>query len=64
VGCEAALRFGWERWLGEHGTFVGIAGFGASDPADEPYRHFGITAEAIAAASRGGLATRLESTAA
>jgi transketolase len=50
VGIEAAVRFGWERWLGEHGLFVGMAGFGASGPADELYRHFGITAEAVVAA--------------
>jgi transketolase len=62
VGCEAALSFGWERWLGENGAFVGMAGFGASGPADVLYRHFGITPEAIAAAARRLLATRLEST--
>ena len=49
VACEAALRFGWDRWLGERGGFVGMKGFGASGPADVLYRHFGITAEAMAA---------------
>ncbi len=49
VACEAALRFGWDRWLGERGGFVGMKGFGASGPADVLYRHFGITAEAVAA---------------
>lgn len=49
VGCEAAVRFGWDRWLGERGGFVGMAGFGASGPADALYRHFGITAEAVVA---------------
>jgi transketolase len=58
VGCEAALRFGWDRWLGEHGGFVGMRGFGASGPADVLYRHFGITAEAIAAEARRLLAGR------
>jgi transketolase len=47
VGCEAAMRFGWDRWLGDRGGFVGMNGFGASGPADVLYRHFGITAEAI-----------------
>ncbi len=56
VAVEAALRFGWERWLGEHGTFVGMRGFGASAPADVLYRHFGITADAVAAAAKGQLA--------
>lgn len=52
VACEAAVRFGWDRWLGERGGFVGMKGFGASGPADVLYRHFGITAEAIAAEAR------------
>ena len=30
VGVEAALRFGWDRWLGENGAFIGMNGFGAS----------------------------------
>jgi transketolase len=49
VGCEAAVRFGWDQWLGDRGGFVGMTGFGASGPADLLYRHFGITAEAIVA---------------
>ena len=52
VGVEAALSFGWDRWLGEGGSFVGMGGFGASAPAEELYRHFGITAEAVVAAVR------------
>jgi transketolase len=60
VGCEAALRFGWDRWLGERGGFVGMTGFGASGPADELYRHFGITAEAIVAEARRLLAHELD----
>ncbi|MFO1026521.1 MAG: transketolase [Acetobacteraceae bacterium] len=50
IGVEAACGFGWERWLGESGVFIGMSGFGASGPAGELYAHFGITAEAIAAA--------------
>ncbi|MBX9944494.1 MAG: transketolase [Reyranella sp.] len=52
VACEAATGFGWERWLGSHGAFVGMTGFGASAKAADLYKHFGITAEAIAAAAR------------
>jgi len=50
VGIEAAMRFGWDRWLGENGAFIGMSGFGASGPADELYRHFGITVDAVLAA--------------
>ncbi|MDI1283764.1 MAG: transketolase [Reyranella sp.] len=52
VACEAASSFGWERWLGSRGAFVGMKGFGASAKATDLYKHFGITAEAIAAEAR------------
>ena len=52
VGIEAACGFGWERWLGTDGIFIGMTDFGASAPADTLYRHFGITPEAIASAVR------------
>jgi transketolase len=52
VACEAATGFGWERWLGSRGAFVGMHGFGASAKYQDLYKHFGITAEAIAAAAR------------
>jgi transketolase len=52
VACEAAAGFGWERWLGTRGAFVGMKGFGASGKAADLYKHFGITAEAIAEATR------------
>jgi transketolase len=52
VGVEAAIEGDWARWLGDHGEFVGMTGFGASAPAEELYRQFGITAEAVMAAAR------------
>ncbi|MDX2288740.1 MAG: transketolase [Hyphomicrobiaceae bacterium] len=55
IGIEAAARFGWDRWIGETGTFIGMAGFGASAPAGDLYRHFGITADAVADAARAAL---------
>lgn len=50
VGIEAAIRMGWDRWLGQDGIFIGMTGFGESAPAEELYRHFGITADAIVTA--------------
>ncbi|MCS7102065.1 MAG: transketolase, partial [Burkholderiaceae bacterium] len=58
VAVEAAVRFGWERWLGPDGPFVGMRGYGASGPGEALYRHFGITAEAIVAAAKRALAQR------
>jgi transketolase len=52
VACEAACGFGWERWLGTRGVFVGMKGFGASAPAPTLYAHFGITPEGVAQAAR------------
>ncbi len=51
-GIEAACGFGWERWLGCDGQFIGMTGFGASAPAADLFRHFGITPEAITSAVR------------
>jgi transketolase len=52
VGIEAAVRFGWDRYLGDDGGFVGMSGFGASGPAEQLYEHFGITPAAIVAEAR------------
>jgi len=52
VGIEAAGGFGWERWLGSDGVFIGMKGFGASAPAEALYKYFGITADAAADAVR------------
>jgi transketolase len=57
VGVEAASEFGWSRWLGPNGAFIGMHGFGASAPAQDLYKHFGITADAVAAAARGLIET-------
>jgi transketolase len=48
VAIEAAVRFGWDSVIGADGLFVGMKGFGASAPYKDLYRHFGITAEAVA----------------
>lgn len=55
IGIEAAVRLGWDRYIGERGKFVGMSGFGASAPAAHLYEHFGITAAAVAEAARTGL---------
>jgi len=52
VGIEAAVSQGWGRWLGENSAFIGMDGFGASAPAPDLYKHFGITAKAMADAAK------------
>ncbi|HZZ89610.1 MAG TPA: transketolase [Caulobacteraceae bacterium] len=55
VAVEAAVRQGWERFIGEDGLFVGMTGFGASAPFERLYQEFGITPEAVAAAVKAKL---------
>jgi transketolase len=63
IGIEAGVRFGWDRWLGPDGVFIGMTGFGESAPAGDLYRHFGITSEAIAAAVRQAVGATVASAA-
>ncbi len=46
VAIEAAVRWGWDAVIGPNGAFVGMHSFGASAPAKDLYKHFGITSEA------------------
>jgi transketolase len=48
VAIEAAVRMGWDRFIGNDGIFVGMEGFGASAPYEKLYEHFGITARRAA----------------
>jgi transketolase len=52
VAVEAASPFGWERYVGSADAVVGMRSFGASAPAADLYRHFAITAEAVAALAK------------
>jgi transketolase len=47
VSIEAGTTFGWERYTGPHGFHIGLDRFGASAPAEDLFRRFGFTAEAI-----------------
>ena len=56
IAAEAAVREGWDAFIGPEGTFVGMKGFGASGQAKDVFKHFGITADAIVAAAEAKLA--------
>lgn len=47
IAVEAAAKLGWERYIGPRGIFIGMESFGESAPANDLYRHFGITTEAV-----------------
>ena len=55
VAIEAGVRQGWAPYIGVHGRFVGMHGFGASGPYKDVYKHFGITPQAAADAARAAL---------
>jgi transketolase len=57
VSVEAAVTFGWDRWVGSVGRAVGVDHFGASAPQEILYEKFGVTTEAVVAAARSLLAT-------
>ncbi len=56
IAVEAGIRQGWDSFIGSDGAFIGMKSFGASAPAKELYKHFGITAEAVVAAAEAKLA--------
>ena len=45
AAVEAANSFGWHRYIGEDGIFIGLEDFGVSAPFKDLYKHFKITAE-------------------
>ena len=55
IAIEAAIRQGWDRFIGRDGVFIGMHSFGASGPIDALYKHFGITPEAVVAAAEAKL---------
>ncbi len=57
VGVEAAVALGWHEWIGPSGRFVGMDSFGASAPAGDLFKHFGITPERVAEEARAAIAS-------
>ena len=56
IAVEAAVREGWDHFIGPKGTFIGMKSFGASGQAKDLFKHFGITAEAVVEAAEKALA--------
>jgi transketolase len=52
VSVEAAAPLGWERWVGQFGTVIGLTRFGASAPYTDIYKHLNFTPEYIASRAR------------
>ncbi len=52
VSVEAGSTVGWHRWVGAHGDVVGISRFGASAPATDMFKEYGIAATEVADRAR------------
>jgi transketolase len=55
IAVEAAVRQGWDYYIGDGGGFVGMDDFGASGSTEALFEHFGITPERIATEARSRL---------
>lgn len=47
VAIEAAISFGWDKYIGQHGIFIGMQNFGASAPAPKLFDYFGINTDNV-----------------
>lgn len=52
IAVEAGSTFGWTRYVESEKHVIGMHSFGASAPLNKVYKHFGITAEAVAELGR------------
>ena len=60
IAIEAAIKQGWERFIGSDGIYVGMNSFGASAPGGQLFEHFGITADAVVEAATAQLENVVE----
>ena len=56
VAVEAGIKDYWYKFVGLNGAVVGMDTFGESAPAGDLFKHFGITAEAVASAVKNVVA--------
>ncbi len=57
VAIEQASTFGWERYVGNSGSVIGMNTFGASAPLKELQRHFGFESDKVVTNAKKQLAT-------
>jgi transketolase len=57
VAVELGISQGWCKYLGPHGRFVGMSGFGASAPVNVLLKHFGITVDNVVAQAKSSIAS-------
>ena len=47
LAVEAAVAFGWKKWVGDDGDVLSVDHYGASAPAARIFSEFGFTVENI-----------------
>ena len=52
ISIEAGSTIGWAKYVGDEGVSIGVDHFGASAPASELFKQFGITSDAIVEAAK------------
>jgi transketolase len=52
LAVEAGVAHGWHRWIGQHGQFIGVKGYGASAPQKILYEKYGLTTDNIISTAR------------
>jgi transketolase len=56
VVVEAGVSTFWASFAGDRGRIIGVDRFGASAPAKELFKHYGLTVENVSQAVRDSLA--------
>jgi transketolase len=56
VAIEQASTMGWERYIGESGTMLGMTSFGASAPFKDLQKFFGFTPDRVVEAAKDQIA--------
>jgi len=49
ASIEAGATYGWDKYVGRDGVKIGIDQFGASAPAKDLYKYFGVTKDNLVA---------------
>jgi transketolase len=52
IAIEAGVTDYWRKYVGLDGAVIGIDTFGASAPADDLFKHFGFTVDAVVSAAK------------
>ena len=47
LAVEAAVSFGWKKWVGDDGDTLSVDHYGASAPASRIFTEFGFTVENV-----------------